>query len=225
MPDFSIHIPAGSPLDENVSGLPDEIKTYLGKGFAALARLPEDKLQALMEVSEENMASPFVASRADIASKLGINAEDVTVLMTAISFATFTLTSRADTPEAFVRALTSANVVLAAHALSALRLAQAIGGKRAALREALERSRIASAVLPSLVQFSTVTDLRLGFEKGQVGFAVPVVVIHLGTDAEGEEIWFQANEKQLENLIKDLEEARRRIDEAEKWAQSRISRE
>jgi hypothetical protein len=225
MPDLHIHVPSDSDVMETVSGIPSEVKTYLGKGFAVLARLPEDKLAPLMDAAKEHLGAPVAASRDEVASTLGVEPEDATALMTAVSFATFSLTSRGDKAEDFVKALTTAKIVTETQQPQALRVAQAIVNNRLALKEALQRSRVAAAVLPSLIQFETTIDLRLGFEKNQVGFAVPVVVMHVDTDAQGEELWLQVNKKQLENLIRDLEEARRRLDQAEKWVGSRFARE
>ena len=222
MPDFQIHIPLESPLLENLSGLPPDFKTYLGKGFTVLSRLSEDKFLALVDIAQDYLAVPVSANRAEVTSKFGINSEDAMALMTATSFVTFTLTSRPDSAEGFIHALIAAKVIPETHQPNVLRLA---GNNRVALKEILERSRVAGALLPSLTQFETTIDLRLGFERNQVGFAVPVVLMHVDTDAQGEELWLQVNKKQLDNLIKDLEEARRRLGEAEKWAQSRLARE
>ena len=225
MPDYHIHIPTESALQESVSGIPPEVKIYLAKGFAALERLSEDKLTTVMDVAKDYLNIPVSANRAEVVSKLGVTGEDAMALMTAISFSTFILTSRAATPEDFVQALKSVDVLPKTQTPGLLRLAQAINRNRAALKETLERSQVANALLPSLAKFETTIDLRLGFEKSQVGFAVPVVLMHVDTDAEGEELWFQVNQKQLEALMKDLEEARRRVDEAGKWAQNRLAQE
>jgi hypothetical protein len=205
--------------------MPQEVKTYLGKGFAVIARLSEDKLAAMVEVAKDYMAFPSSARRSEVASRFGITREDAMAMTTAISFMTFFLTSRAGTAEDFMRGLMATNVVDKAQQPSVLRVAQAIDNSRAALREISERYRIANALLPSLTRFESTIDLRLGFEKSELGFAVPVALMHVDTDAEGEELWFQVTQRQLEALIKDLEEARRRMDQAEKWSKSRFAQE
>ena len=62
-----------------------------------------------------------------------------------------------------------------------------------------------------------VIDLRMAFEQQAVFEAVPVAIVHIDTDADNEEMWFQASRAQLERLRIDIDEAIKRMEVAEAW--------
>jgi hypothetical protein len=96
--------------------------------------------------------------------------------------------------------------------------------QRAGVRQLLTRSQLSAVVLPVLTSFDITVDIRLGFEEGQVATALPVAVVHMDTDSAGQEVWFQINQRQLERTIKDLNNALKEIQEAERWIESKPER-
>jgi hypothetical protein len=74
--------------------------------------------------------------------------------------------------------------------------------------------------LPSLVDFETAVDVRLRFEKGQIKAGVPVVLVHIDTDATHEELWFQMTKAQAERLCTSLNDLLKDLEKAERVASS-----
>ena len=85
------------------------------------------------------------------------------------------------------------------------------------IKRALETSRLSTQLLPSLLNFEAVVDVRFGFEKGRLSENVPVIIMHIDTDSMGQEIFLQLTKTSLERMIKDLEETLKNVVQVEKW--------
>lgn len=46
-----------------------------------------------------------------------------------------------------------------------------------------------------------------------------MAMVHIDTDAQGQEIWFQASKSQMLQLRRDIDEAIKRMDAADAWSQ------
>jgi hypothetical protein len=91
---------------------------------------------------------------------------------------------------------------------------------RAVVKKALRRASMSSQVLPFLSDFEVVVDLRMAYEDSAVLDAVPVAVFHIDTDANGQEIWFQASKGQLERLKIDIDGTLKKMEAAENWGKT-----
>jgi hypothetical protein len=94
-------------------------------------------------------------------------------------------------------------------------------GERTKVTGAFRKVAIGPRVLLSLMDFETTVDIRMDFEKEQIGLAVPVVLAHIDTDAAHVELWFQMSKTQVEKMYEDLKKVLARIEQAENWTQSR----
>ena len=89
-----------------------------------------------------------------------------------------------------------------------------INRDRTRLRAAVEDASLANTVLPSLVSFDVELDLRLRLEDGKILRGVPVVIVHLDTDCDGQQIWFQLKKTTIASLIESLSGAMNAMDAA-----------
>jgi hypothetical protein len=90
---------------------------------------------------------------------------------------------------------------------------------RSSVSSALRRASLATRLLPSLTDLSCVVDIRIGFDNDEIALAVPVVLMHIDTDSNNQEIWFQMSKGQLKTAIEDLTKILLRVEAAEKWSQ------
>lgn len=225
MGSYHLNIPTRGSLADAFSSLPTGAKTFLKEGFGILAKVPAGKLQPIVAAVIDSIYSGYGAGLEDLRVQTGIPPQDLRPMLAAASFMAAVLTSRNESPDGFVR-LAIANSLIDEQAKDAIvNFAQSILSERSAVQQAFKHSELTGAVLPSLASFETLVELRLAFEGEQIGSTVPVIVVHLDTDARNQEVWFQLSKKQLERLIKDLEIALKRVEQAERWpgaaAQSR----
>jgi hypothetical protein len=96
--------------------------------------------------------------------------------------------------------------------------AQSVFEKRADLARIMRRAALAGQVMPSLSNVEIVVDVRVDFEDQEVYEIAPVAMLHLDTDTNNTEIWFQASKSQMEQLRKDVDSAIKQMEIAEAWA-------
>jgi hypothetical protein len=82
----------------------------------------------------------------------------------------------------------------------------------------LRKATLTDQVLPSFMNMSVAVDLRIGFTEGRVDVAVPIVLIHIDTDGDNQELWFQCSKQQMLLIKDDIEAALKKMEAAEAWA-------
>jgi hypothetical protein len=91
------------------------------------------------------------------------------------------------------------------------KLANAVVDKRTSLREAIERSSLANAILPTYQSSALEIDLRLRFDdQEKVVGGAPVAILGLRTDIE-DDFYCQMSLADVRRLLKRLEEAEARL--------------
>ena len=128
-----------------------------------------------------------------------------------------TLSNREDSADVVVDEFVKAGALETGDRTAVLRFASAVASRRGTFKQVMDRSRLASEVLPSLLEFESTVDIRLGFEKGRVAVFMPVALLHIDTDAQGQEVWLQLTRLQLEKIAEDLQETLKQMVEAENW--------
>lgn len=75
----------------------------------------------------------------------------------------------------------------------------------------IERSRLANATLPIIRALNFQIDRRYKFnDDDSVRLSVPVAVFRMKLDSE-DEVWFQANQDKISEIIEKLEKVKRRL--------------
>jgi len=217
MGSFQINISRQSrPLIDAMRELGTRVKADLRAGFAVLGRLPIGQHVRLLSLVTESIGG-VPGIKPEEAKAVGIAPDEAPGLFSAATYTVVTLTWRDTGAAEFFQAGVSAGLIREDDAKVLLPFGELVVSQRAGLKEILTRARLSSVVLPVLVQFDVTVDVRLGFEDGRVAAALPVAVVHLDTDAEGQEIFFQVNVRQLKRLVEDLTTALREIEAAERW--------
>jgi hypothetical protein len=193
-------------------------------GFVGLVALPADRYHHLLSVVTESVGGRAGARPDEVANTLGVDIERVGSLLSAGSLVVVTLGLRDSAATEFVQALAATGLASPADAEKLLPFCELVVSQRVGVRQLLTRSQLGAVVLPVLTDFDATVDIRLGFEDGQIAAALPVAVVHMDTDSTGQEVWFQINQRQLERLIKTLNNALKEIQEAERWIDSKPER-
>lgn len=135
-------------------------------------------------------------------------------VMTALSISFALLTQNAVTPAEFVQAGTG-KIFDSDSDATASSIADVVISRRATLERAMERSRLANVVLPSLARFEITVDLRIKFEDGKANEFVSVALAHIDTDADNNEFWFQLSRADVTMLLEKLHKCVSEMDLAE----------
>ena len=204
------------PLADAMAEAPPAFKDQARKGFRVLASVGEQHyaeiLRAVM-VALESRTAPLD----DLEKHLELSKSDVSSLFAA-SMMTVPILGGGGTAEEFLAAAVKVDMI-PADLESAIRpFIDAAVEERAQIGRAIRHAGLSSQVLPFLSDVEIAVDLRVAFEGDAVLDTVPVAVVHLDTDAQGAEIWFQASKPQMERLKRDIDDAIKRMETAETWS-------
>lgn len=215
---FNVRVPSRGTLEGVFADIPQGIKGFLRDGFNLLTKLHENDITEVFGVVAESIQLGYGVGETGLASKIGITDSEARAVLASASLFASILSTRDVTAEEFVRAAIQAQVLEDTHKDSALAFCKLVVRQRASLKEAIEQAGLADVVLPSLSTFETTVDLRLNVDKGKIVATVPVALIHLDTDAQGQEIWVQLTKRQVAKILAELQEALQTMEEAERWA-------
>jgi hypothetical protein len=218
---FRIPVTASIAVHEAFADMPPSLKAYVKEGFVVLSRIPASHIPTLANLAVEAVQTPYKTDVEELAKRFELSEDEAGTLLSAISFLTVFVSGRKDKTEDVIAAAVDAKLISEGSRQAALAFGQAVAAQREALRQSLDRSKLATRVLPSLAEFETALDLRFGLAKGRIDLAVPVVIAHLDTDAEGTEMWFQMQKADVEKLVQDLQQLLKELSEVEKWADKR----
>jgi hypothetical protein len=215
---FRFPLIPGRPLAESLSGIPSSFASFLRQGFSVLSSLPPKHYGVLIDQVVDAIDSPSLQAEEKFASEIGLKESDLNPLVAAVTMVCVTLSSTEETPESVINAALAAKILPDSQKETVLNFAKAVAQMRGRLKEVMQQSRIATRVLPALAEFETVVDVRPSFKKDEIAFSVPVVMVHIDTDASNQEIWFQMSKSQLKFLIDNLQETLRRVERVEAWS-------
>jgi hypothetical protein len=195
--------------------MPSGLKEVVRRGFGQLVSYPPDAQQQLIAEATKSLEGGHAPDLAALAARLGRSASEVGDALSALTIAIIGMSSAERTATQLTDELVEAELFDGPQD-AAVALAERIVQDRPAVQTSLKRGETARAVLPSLVDVETTVDIRLAFDKERVVDAIPVVVVHIDTDAVHEELWFQMTKLQVEHLITDLQHVLKLVAEAER---------
>jgi hypothetical protein len=200
---YRVQVPSSGTLVDAFNGMPDRLKAFVRAGVNVLSKVPPSNLELLFRAVLETIQS-------------GESFSEAPVLTGALSLIASIASDRSESAEQFVNIAIDSKLIETADVGTLRMFLSAVIQNRQAVRRALQTSRLATQVLPSLSEFETTVDMRFGFEKGRLIESVPVILLHIDTDAQGQEIWLQLTKGQLERIIKELQDTLKNVERAEK---------
>jgi hypothetical protein len=216
---FNLTIPRHErSLVDALSEVPRAFRIQAQTGFKVLASIGKQHyaeiLKAVVLVLESRKA-PLE----DLEKHLGLSQSDLSSLLAASMLTVPILGGGGGTTEEFLAAAVKVDMLPSDLLPNVRPFIETVVAERAQIGRAIRQAALPSQVLPFLSDVEIVVDLRMGFEGDAVLDIVPVAVLHIDTDAEGAEIWFQASKSQLERLKRDIDQAVKRMEAAEAWSQ------
>jgi hypothetical protein len=223
MSSFTITVPRlERPISEILSRMPRSFREQAEKGFAVLASVSSqhyaDILQAVL-VGLESKQAPLE----ELQKSLKLPTNDLSGLFAAAMLTVPIIAEGADAGEFLSSAVKQG--LLSEEIVGKIQpFIDTIVAQRTQIGRSIRRTALPAQVLPYISNLEIIVDLRMGFENTTVQDAVPVAVVHIDTDVNGQEVWFQASKPQMLQLKADIDEAIKRMDAAEEWSQKEPKR-
>jgi len=222
MGSFNVAVPGSGDPTDVLSRLPPAFRAQAEKGFEVLADVDKqhygDLLRAVV-VTVEGNKPPLE----DLENSLKLAKGDVNSLFAA-AMLTVPPLAQGISQEQFLASIVKAGIVPQSLVPKIQPFVATVIAESAQIARKMRRASLPNQVLPYLSNIEVVVDLRIAFEKEAVSEVVPVAIVHIDTDAYGEEIWFQASIELMRQLRSDVDEAIKRMEAAEAWS-NRRSRE
>ena len=203
-------------LADALAGAPRAFREQAQKGFRVLAGIGREHHGEIVRSVIRTLESRQPHFE-ELEKSLSLSKDDLSGLVAAAMIAVPLLAERG-TAEEFTSAAVKVGLLPAELTQEIVPFAQSVISERSGLGRTIRRTAMSSQVLPYLAEVEIVVDLRIDFENQEVHEAVPLAMFHIDTDANGQEIWFQASKPQLERLRSDIEAAIKRMENAEAWA-------
>jgi hypothetical protein len=187
-----------------LAGYPSNALPYFSRTFATAGQLSEQDRKKVVEALLDAMQRGKHQFNGDaLRSLTDLSSQEAEEIATVYSVAIGLLSDTTATPDDFV-AEGRGKLFTSEHDATALSIAQAICNNREQISKAIQRARLGGAVLPSLRKFEVATDFRVQVVKNELKMGVPLVVVHIDTDADGQEVWLQLSRLDVDDIIKKL---------------------
>lgn len=202
-----------------LSSVPRAFRDQAEKGFLVLAEVSKQHYAELLRavvVALESKKPPLE----ELEKSLKLPVSDLNALFAA-SMLTVPLLSQGGTAEEFMGSAVKSGIISKDLVPKIQPFVDTIIAERAQIGRAMRRASLPAQILPYISDVEVVVDLRMAFEDKVVLEAVPVAIVHIDTDADREEIWFQASIHQMQQLKNEIDEAIKRMEAAEAWGNRR----
>ena len=192
-------------LDHRIGQLPDHVRYHAKNGFKILGAITNRQLDDFLRAYFSAAEAGGVLDSETVDRILELDERHSSDAVLAISLAMGAVTDLSVSPDDFLD-VGRDKVFDSADQKIVKRLLIELIERRAALRETLERSSIAEAILPSYQTSTVEIDLRLRFDDEEnVTGGAAVAIIGIKTDIE-DSFYFQLGPDELRRFIKRLEE-------------------
>jgi hypothetical protein len=202
-------------LSTEIAQLPERGQAAARRGYHVAAGLTEAARSKVLEavVREFGQSGGSVDGEV-IAREAGIPVPDANQLLTALTITVALLTQAPVSPAAFIEAGRD-KLFDPSSEPAALSIANLITPRHGELEKTFARQSLATSVLPALSRFQLAVDLRVRFSNGELEEFVPVAVVYIDTDAEGQNLVMQLTRSDIDNVIAKLHDAAQQLALAE----------
>jgi len=208
---------ANSALYRALSDVDDETRSLSRQGLGALEQIPRERTADIVAAMLQ-MFEAGGSGEGELGKSLPIDSDDEESVATAFTLLGLAARLGRGTPEDVAQALLDQGLSEKHQVDLVIRILAAAMPKAEFLAALVARAALADALLPSISSAETKIDVRLGFKGANISVAVPIVLVRISTDVRGEELRFQMDKRQLGILVKQLQAALGRLEQAEALA-------
>jgi hypothetical protein len=204
-------------LARRMATYPKEAMRFFDGGFASAASLSDDVRRQVLNHVIQNLKDGGRQVRGSLLAPVtNLSERESEQLASAYSLVIGLLVDSSATPEEFIEA-GRGRLFTEQYEGIAKSIATAICAIRDEIKPILERAQLAGQVLPSLTGFDVALDVRVRVLDRTVANYVPIVVVHIGTDATSDDLWLQLSRSDIDDLITKLSDCLVQMDAAESF--------
>lgn len=209
-------------LLESMDDIPKYAKASFVKGFEALSSLSKQQQSKLLETVLESF--PESSKDSGLSSDIGVPESEGRVVFGAGLFVMGLIAlSEEISADQLVTGLKEASLVKEHQQDGVLKFVRNAFTKQEAARTKFQRSNVRDRILPSFSNFASMVDVRLAFKGDDIDFVLPVAIVNIDTDVPDQELKFQLDSHQIQELIEKLEKTLRQLKAAEEWTKKTSS--
>jgi hypothetical protein len=219
MSSIRVPISAGQAISLTLSQIPEEAKVMFRRGYSALAKLSDEKRAIIVTRSIECLEEGSVsAAQGELKKEIGLEDQDVESVLGAVMLLASSATARpaGRTHEDVPSELLKAKLVDPEDLPNVEMIFASLKKRSSEIETRVERSNLASRILPAYRRIQTAVDLRV--ESGDKRLAIAIGLVRIATDEDEAEIKFQVTSSQLRKIVGRLQDLQREIEEVEKLA-------
>lgn len=212
MPLIHFDFPKGATLRELFDDMPKSMAARLKKGLKQLMSLSESQHASLVEqIFEVTAAEKSPAEQTLLRNLGGLQEREALSLFMAAGMVASIVSTQEVKPDELLALLVDHQLVEDAENAGILRFIKMAESDRRRLGRKLAQSRLQQDVLPSLTAVELAIDVRHSLETDERSVTVPVLLMHVDTDAAHVELWLQLTVAQVAALAEDLNKALDRL--------------
>jgi len=205
-------------MSDLLSRVPRQFREQAEKGFGILAGVSPRHYAEILRaavIALESRQPPLE----ELGRALELPQNDISLLFAAAMLTVPVVgQSGGDSSSDFIAAAVRGRIMPEGLAEKIRPFIDTVVSERAQITRAVRRGSLPRQVMPSLTDVEIVVDLRMLFEKDVVAEGLAVAMMHIDTDENGQEVWFQASRDQLTQLKSDIEDAIKKMELAEAWS-------
>jgi hypothetical protein len=200
------------------SDMPPSFRSYLNRGFSQLAQVDDKKIEVLTDLLASGIDLTDDSRLNEMSRILGIASHDAKTLSAALSLLIAFVTGREDFDEV-ITAGRDADAIAPTNVNRIREIGQRLSKGKAALKQMVETSSLASEVAPSFLRLEVTTDLRFKFDDdSKVLTSVPVAICYLSTDSRTNQCFFQMKKSDVTQMIGELQKLELQLNLIEQWS-------
>lgn len=201
--------------------MPPSFKSYLNRGFAQLSQLEDTKIDSLIDLRATGVDITDDSGLNEAARILGFPVHDIKTLGASLAVLIAFVTSRDDINE-IITAAGDADAIARADVTRISDIAHRLARRKAALKQIVETTSLATEVAPAFQKLDIATDLRFKFDDdSKISISVPVAICHLSTDSRDSNCFFQMKKSDVAQIIGQLQKLESQLAHLELWAKER----
>jgi len=206
---------AADVLARRLAEYPERAITFFKLGMEAAARLPEAARARVLDAVVSNLKKGVRRIEGSTLQPItALSARESEQIASAYSLIIGLLSVTDATPADFLEA--GKSLFFTQQQEPSLRIiVESVWARRSELTTAIESTQLAGEVLPSLYSLETTIDVRLRVVSGEVKTHVPVLLLHIDTDAPHNELWLQLSRGEVEQIIERLTNCLKEMEVAE----------
>lgn len=200
---------AHSALRARIAGVRETSLPQVRQGFSIIRSMPTAQRDEAVAGLVSSISRGSNVSIDSFSKKLSMTHDEAGSVFLAVAAVAGALIDLTATSDEFIQEAT--HFFDAADVDAAKYVADFVVAQRDELQSGTKLHKLGVSVLPAFAGIDSAVDIRLSFEGDEIAHTVPVAVLYIYTDTSKAQIWMQATEEHLDEIIGELSKVKARL--------------